>query len=114
MVYRGQGSADSFLNAGPGEPVCCLGNLLQQEHIPTDLWSQEVLQAVGPAASTAELDALLAARDPMTGLSMVYRVYDANDRVYVNDVPISDAERVAKINAITEPFGFRFEFKEDQ
>lgn len=106
--YRGQGSQYSYLNAGPGKPVCCLGNLLQQEGINVPEGAQDVVISLIDEGKTVtpELGRLATAPGAIDKDRRIFDVYRANDREIA-----TDTERVALINEITEPFGFRFEFK---
>jgi hypothetical protein len=105
--HRGQGSLDSYVKPPSyiaDAPRCCLGNVVQQE----EGWDDKC--STGRPDLPASLEKLLLVGDPEIGTvkSSVYSIYQAND-----EPGLSDTERVAKINAIAEPFGFRFEFRQD-
>lgn len=105
--HRGRGSVDSYVKPPafePDAPRCCLGNVVQQE----ENWDEKCYN--GRPDLPLELERLLLVGDPAAGTSdsKIYSIYS------VNDAPgFSDTERVAKINALTEPFGFQFEFRQD-
>lgn len=106
--YRGQGSDESYIVPPDGTgPRCCLGNVYQQEGIETEGGQKEVALC---HQLPDELRALAVRGDNfIPSSSEIFDVYRLNDAV-----GSSDHERVAAINKITEPYGFRFEFREDE
>lgn len=107
MWRRGQGGSGSYVYApDPNAPLCCLGNVLRQEEV--------VSAAQTECISTLNHLKNLGVRlplplDRLPGLIRA-QVYRAND---TKQPPSDDARRVAEINALTEPYGFRFEFRGD-
>ena len=101
--HRGQGSHDSYIKPpGAHAPRCCLGNVVQQEG-----WDVKVAPG-RPVLPVSLEQRLLPTTRYGTKESVVWAIYKAND-----EKGFSDAERVERINKLTEPHGFRFEFRQD-
>lgn len=114
--YRGKGTEWSFLKDGIG-PVCCLGNALEQEGMVIRSRTRTLGELVSfpqnfdlPKHLQALESTYHQSPKPGNTVSEVSMVYDMNDI----DTVMPDEERVDKINKLTEPFGFKFEYVADE
>lgn len=104
--YRGNGVQHSYLKNETG-CVCCLGNALAQEDalVNNKVKTLSEVMRQPTIAHIMELNEL--DKNDQLPCTSVYQWNDMINR------DLTDEARVEKINSLTRPFGFQFEFVPD-